>query len=208
MNSHACCHSSYYSLLQRLTATPLRKAMKVRSLVALLLLTIAPTLVAAEETFDILVYGGTSAGVIAAVQAGRMGKSVALVEPTRHLGGMTTGGLGATDTGNQKAIAGVSREFYQRILKHYQQMSAWKCETPEQYAKRERYFQDDALFGFEPHVAEQTYNQMLAEAKANVIFGERLDLKNGVKKQGARIVSITMESGRTFAAKIFIDATY
>jgi hypothetical protein len=184
--------------------------MTERSLMALLVLVVAlPTRTAsAAETYDILVYGGTSAGVIAAVQAGRMGKSVALIEPTHHLGGMTTGGLGATDTGNQKAIAGISREFYQRILKHYQAMSAWKYETPLEYAKRERYFQDDALFGFEPQVAEQIYNQMLAEAKAIVILGERLDQKVGVKKQGTRIVSITTESGRTFAAKVLIDATY
>jgi hypothetical protein len=181
--------------------------MNGRSSIALLLLLVAPAAVG-EETFDIVVYGGTSAGVTAAVQAGRMGKSVALVEPTRHVGGMTTGGLGATDTGNQKAIAGLSREFYQRVLKHYQQMSAWRYETPQEYAKRERYFQEDALFGFEPHVAELVYNQMLAEAKVSVILGQRLDLKNGMKKQGTRIVSVTTESGRAFAAKVFIDATY
>lgn len=157
---------------------------------------------------DIVVYGGTSAGVIAAVQAGRMRKHVILIEPTQHVGGMTTGGLGATDTGNQKAIGGVSREFYQRILGYYQDKSAWKYETPQQYAKRERYYADDALFGFEPHVAEKIYGQMLEEAHVSVVRGERLDLQKGVKKAGPRIVSITMESGRTFAGKIFIDATY
>ncbi len=162
----------------------------------------------APDAYDVVIYGGTSAGVIAAVQAGRMGKRVALVEPTKHLGGMTTGGLGATDMGNQKAIAGVSREFYQRILKHYADKSAWKYETPDEYAKRERYYQDDALFGFEPHVAEKIYNDMLAEAKATVIFNERLDLKSGVTKNGARIASIQMESGHAYSAKMFIDATY
>jgi hypothetical protein len=157
---------------------------------------------------DIVVYGGTSAGVIAAVQAGRMGKKVILVEPTKHLGGMTTGGLGATDTGNQKAIGGVAREFYRRILKYYRDKSVWKYETPEQYARRERYYMGDALFGFEPHVAEKIYGEMLAEAHATVVLGERLELKDGVKKQGPHIVSIKMESGRTFVAKVFIDATY
>lgn len=157
---------------------------------------------------DIVVYGGTSGGVIAAVQAGRMGKHVILIEPSRHVGGMTTGGLGATDTGNQKAIGGVSREFYQRILRYYQEKSAWKYETPQQYARRERYYTEDALFGFEPHVAEKVYGQMLDEAHVQVVLGERLDLNKGVKKDGPKIVSITMESGRTFAAKVFIDASY
>jgi hypothetical protein len=157
---------------------------------------------------DIVVYGGTSGGVIASVQAGRMGNHVILIEPTQHLGGMTTGGLGATDTGNQKAIGGVSREFYQRVLKYYQDPSVWKYETPQQYAKREKYYMGDALFGFEPHVAEKIYNDMLGDAHVQVVLGERLNLQKGVKKDGTRIVSITMESGRTFGGKVFIDATY
>src|SRR3954464_5992337 len=104
--------------------------------------------VGAQESYDVVVYGGTSGGVIAAVQAGRMGKSVVLIEPSKHLGGMTTGGLGATDMGNQAAIGGVSREFYGRILKYYQDQSVWRQETPDEYAKRERYIFKDAQFGF------------------------------------------------------------
>src|SRR5689334_15704833 len=74
---------------------------------------------AAEREVDIVVYGGTSGGIAAAVQAARLGKSVVLIEPDKHLGGMTTGGLGATDIGNKAAIGGLSREFYQRLKKHY-----------------------------------------------------------------------------------------
>ncbi|MDB5321043.1 MAG: hypothetical protein JWN40_2674 [Phycisphaerales bacterium] len=162
----------------------------------------------AEESFDVVVYGGTSGGVIAAVQAGRMGKSVVLIEPGQHLGGMTTGGLGATDMGNQAAIGGVSREFYGRILKYYEDKSVWKQETPEAYAKREHYIFKDAMFGFEPHVAERILNDMAAEAKVKVVKGQRLDLKQGVKKEGTRIISIKMESGDVYAGKTFIDGTY
>src|SRR5438045_4776746 len=104
-----------------------------------LLLTLPSALAIAQEQFDVVVYGGTAGCVIAAVQAGRMGKSAAVVEPTQHLGGMTTGGLGATDMGNQGAIGGVSREFYARIFKHYEDPAAWKQETREDYAKREKY---------------------------------------------------------------------
>ena len=173
----------------------------------LLCLLAVPGLVRAELS-DVVVYGGTSAGVIAAVQAGRMGKSVVLIEPSKHLGGMTSGGLGATDTGNQAAIGGVAREFYGRILKHYEDKSAWKFETLQAYANRERYIVKDAMFGFEPKVAEEIFNTMLGEAKVRVVLGQRLDLKDGVKKEGARIVSIRMESGQTYEGKIFIDATY
>jgi hypothetical protein len=162
----------------------------------------------AEESHDVIVYGGTSGGVIAAVQAARMGKAVVLVEPTRHLGGMTSGGLGATDFGDEKAIGGVSREFYRRVRDYYQEPSHWLYETPQQYAKRTHYVLADVMYGFEPHVAESVYNQMLAAAKVKVVLGQRLDLKDGVKKEGARIISIRMESGTVFGGRVFIDASY
>src|SRR5690349_4755662 len=73
---------------------------------------------AEPASYDIVVYGGTSGGVIAAVQAAKMGKTVVLIEPGKHLGGLTSGGLGATDIGNKGAIGGLSREFYRRIHKH------------------------------------------------------------------------------------------
>jgi len=163
----------------------------------------------AEKTYDVVVYGGTSSGVVAAVQVARMGKSVVLIEPGRYLGGLTSGGLGATDIGNKRAIGGVAREFYGRIYRHYAQPSAWKHETLEEYRKKSgRSVDVDTMWGFEPHVAEQVYADMIREAKVPVIFGQRLDLKGGVKKQGARITAIVMESGRSFRGRVFIDATY
>src|SRR6185437_12393294 len=60
---------------------------------------------------DVCAYGGTCAGVAAAVQATRMGRTTIIVEPGRHLGGLSSGGLGATDIGNKAAIGGISREF-------------------------------------------------------------------------------------------------
>src|SRR6187402_2948862 len=99
--------------------------------VALLILTGYPAL--AADDYDIVVYGGTSGGVAAAIQAARMGKSVVMIEPTKFVGGLTTGGLGATDIGNKRAIGGMSREFYHRIWQHYQNPGTWKHETREKY---------------------------------------------------------------------------
>lgn len=164
----------------------------------------------AEEKYDIVVYGGTSAGVAAAVQVAKMGHTVALIEPGRHLGGLSSGGLGATDIGNKAAIGGLSREFYQRIYQHYEQTSAWKQETLAEYKtrKRGRSIDTDTMWGFEPHVAEQVFDDMVREAKVPVVFGERLDLKSGVDRQGGRITAVTMESGRVIRGRVFIDATY
>lgn len=163
----------------------------------------------AEQNWDVAVYGGTSAGVIAAVQAARMGRRVVLVEPGRHLGGMTSGGLGATDMGREETITGTTAEFYQRILKWYQapERAALLKEHAATKVGR-RYLRGGRLYAFEPHVAEAVFQQMLAEAKVTVVFGDRLDLQKGVEMAGTRVVSARMESGRVFAARVFIDATY
>lgn len=165
----------------------------------------------AADSYDIVVYGGTSGGVTSAVQAARLGKSVVLIEPTKFLGGLTTGGLGATDIGNKKAIGGISREFYHRIWQHYSDPKSWTLQTREDYyAKRPHgnSADEETMWTFEPHVATQVYDDMIKEAKVPVVFGERLDLKSGVLKEGGRIVKIVMESGRALEGKMFIDATY
>jgi NADPH-dependent 2,4-dienoyl-CoA reductase/sulfur reductase-like enzyme len=87
----------------------------------------------AEDAYDIVVYGGTSSGVAAAVQARQMGKSVVLIEPSHRLGGLSSGGLGQTDIGNKAAIGGLARRFYQAIHEHYSRPAAWKWQRREQY---------------------------------------------------------------------------
>jgi lysophospholipase L1-like esterase len=161
---------------------------------------------------DICVYGGTSGGVIAAVQAARMGKSVILVSPTKHLGGLTSSGLGWTDLGSEAILGGLSREFYHRLYLHYQRPTAWTWQSSNSFAN---VGQNGPAFNhttqlasvFEPRVAEETFNQMLAEWSVPVIQG-LLDLTNGVTKQGQRITAIRTEDGSEFRAKMFIDASY
>jgi hypothetical protein len=170
---------------------------------AFLIFSLAAGSPAAEpQRADLIVYGGTSGGISAAIQAKRLGHSVILIEPTRHLGGLTTGGLGATDIGNKGAIGGMSREFYQRIKKYYQQEQVWI------HSARPKDNGEDTQWTFEPGVATKTFSGMIQEAGVPVITGERLDLKNGVRKDGARITEIVMESGARFAGAVFIDATY
>ena len=163
--------------------------------------------VTAADRYDVVVYGGTSGGVTAAVQCSRMGKTVVLIESTQFLGGLTTGGLGATDIGNKRAIGGLSREFYQRIYKYYLAPERWTRETREAYFK-DRVKNEESMWTFEPSVATKIFNDMITEANVPVVFGQRLDLKKGVIKDGARITKIVMESGRSFEASVFIDATY
>jgi hypothetical protein len=168
---------------------------------------------AAADSADIVIYGGTSAGITAAIQSARMGKTAVLIEPTKFLGGLTTGGLGATDIGNKRAIGGLSREFYANVFRYYADAAKWQHETRDQYFARKPHGNtgsEDTMWTFEPHAASEIYDAMLKEAagKVTVIFGERLDLKKGVVKEGARIVRIVMESGRSFEGKMFIDTTY
>jgi hypothetical protein len=158
-------------------------------------------------SYDVVVYGGTSSGVAAAVQARRMGKTVVLIEPSRHVGGLTAGGLGATDIGNKAAIGGIAREFYRRIGGHYARPEAWRFQTRESYQSG-RQADEEEMWTFEPYVAEAVLREMLREADVPVVFGDRLDLNGGVRKDRNRIVAIRMESGAEFRAKMFIDATY
>lgn len=159
---------------------------------------------------DVCVYGGTSAGVIAAIQVARMGKTVVLIEPSQHIGGMTSGGLGNTDIGKQETIGGIAREFYRKIHRWYHLPKHWKFQTPQDFIKLAdaKRIAPDAMFVFEPHVAELTFHKMLAAAEVPVVLGERLDLENGVEKDGNKIVSIRMESGRVFSGKVFLDCSY
>jgi len=162
---------------------------------------------------DICIYGGTASAVIAAVQARAMGKSVIVVSPDAHLGGLTSGGLGWTDTGNKAVIGGLSREFYRRVWKHYDRPEAWTWEPRESFGNRGQgtVAMDGELrtmWIFEPHVADKVFEELVREHQIPVRRNERLDRAKGVRKDGARIVSITTLSGTTYTARMFIDATY
>jgi len=159
-----------------------------------------------SQTYDVVIYGGTAAAVSAAVQARRMDKTVVIVCPDKHLGGLTAGGLGWTDSGRKEVIGGVSREFYQRVKKHYDRPGAWVHQKPGDYSRYRA--DDDAMWVFEPHVAERTFEELVAEYDIPVFRDEWLNRKGGVRKNSSRIVSITMLSGRTYRGRIFIDATY
>lgn len=171
---------------------------------------LSTTLSWSADSYDIVVYGGNSGGVMAAVQAARMGKTVALIEPSQHLGGMTSGGLGLVDVGNPQTIGGLGREYFHLVWQHYRDDANWTLEKkhsiPEQHEPLPA--SDQTMWIVEPAVAERLFDRLVAEAKVVVVRGERLNRKSGVKKTEQKIVSIVMESGRAFTAKMFIDATY
>jgi len=163
------------------------------------------------KKYDIVIYGGTSAGVSAAIQSSRMGKSVVLIEPTNRIGGLTTGGLGQTDIGNKQAIGGISREFYENIKKYYDDPENWKWEKRSDYKDggQTRTEEGEAtMWTFEPSAALAVYKSMMDKEKIKMVYNERLNRETGVKKVAGKIESITMESGKTFKGKVFLDATY
>lgn len=160
------------------------------------------------KRYDVVIYGGTSAGISAAIQTSRMDKTVLLIEPSQRLGGLTTGGLGATDIGNKQAIGGISREFYQNIKKHYEDDANWKWQNPEEYQQNRNDGSQDAMWTFEPSAAVEVYRKMMAAETIDVKYGERLYRQAGVRKKGARIMEIEMESGNIYRGKMYIDASY
>lgn len=139
------------------------------------------------KPFDLVVYGATAGGVMTAVAAAREGLNVALVDPGHHVGGMVSGGLSSSDMGRQEVIGGMAMEFFERVGRHYGETVETK---------------------FEPHVAEEVFNEMLREAKVTTIFDQKVREKKGVTKTGDRIVAITLENGEILRAVVFADTTY
>ena len=163
---------------------------KVRCAAAIAILTIASGSLSAgapaRHAADVVVYGGTAGGVIAAVAAAREGRTVTLVTPDRHLGGMVSGGLGWTDYGKKQVIGGYSLEFFERVGRKYGRDIEWH---------------------FEPHVAEGVFNDLVKEARITVVPG-RLREKSGVRKSGSTVRELVTEDGSRFSAAVFIDASY
>lgn len=163
---------------------------------------------------DVIVYGGTSAAVIAAVQVKRMGRSVIMVSPDVHLGGLSSGGLGFTDTGNKEVIGGLSKEFYQRLYEHYQQDSAWKWQQRSEYGNKGQHTvaldgETSSMWIFEPHVAERVFEDLIRENDVLVHRDAWLDRSaSGILLRENKIISFNTLGGNTYKGKMFIDATY
>jgi hypothetical protein len=183
------------------------------SLVSVIGTLVALPVPAATHTADVVVYGGTASGVMTAVQVARLGKSVLIVSPDTHLGGMTSGGLGWTDAGNMDAVGGLALEYYRRMHDHYAQDSEWRQQTRDEFIASgprasNMYGKGGAVWSFEPHVAEALFDAYIAEHKIPVHRDAWLDREKGVRVEGTRIVSITTLAGDTFTGQQFIDATY
>ena len=190
---------------------------KLKTLIALSLLIFgcSPTQKQNQNEFsaDVIIYGGTSGAVTAAVEVIQSGKSAIIVSPDKHLGGLTSGGLGYTDTGNKTVIGGLSREFYHRVWLHYNDSSAWNWQKHSEYGNKGQGTvamdgENRTMWIFEPHVAEQVFEDFVKENNIPVYRDEWLERENGVKTENGKIVSFTTLSGKTFSGKIFIDATY
>ncbi len=162
---------------------------------------------------DVIIYGGTSVAVTAAVEVVKSGKKAIIVSPDTHLGGLSSGGLGYTDTGNKATIGGLSREFYHRVWLHYNDSNSWKWEKHEEYGNKGQGTpamdgENRTMWIFEPHVAEKVFEDFISEYDIPVYRDEWLNRESGVVTKDGKVVSFTTLSGKTFKGKMFIDATY
>jgi len=167
----------------------------------------------ADEPVDVVIYGGTSAAIAAAVQAKKMGASVIVVSPDKHLGGLSAGGLGWTDSGDKRAIGGVSRDFYHRLWLHYDKPEAWKWQERGAYGNKGQGTaaidgENRTVWVFEPHAAEGVFEDLVKEFKIEVVRDAWLDRESGVTLEGGKIKSIKTLDGKTYSGKTFIDTTY
>jgi hypothetical protein len=160
----------------------------VSKLAALLLALAVPA--HAQHAYDLVVYGATAGGVTTAISGARHGLETVLIEPGRHVGGMSTGGLSRTDVGKREVIGGMALEFYQLVGDRYEMR---------------RYNQPVAWF-YEPKVGEAVMRQWLKDSGVTVLFGHRLEEKDGVVGDGARVLEIVTESGARFRGSVFATA--
>lgn len=161
----------------------------------------------ARQHADIVIYGCTSGGVVAAIEARRLDRSVLLLCREDYLGGMSTNGLGWSDTGNHRAIGGLSLEFYRKVKRYYDDPSVW-VHAPRP-AGAENFVDGDAMWQFEPKVAERIFEDWAKQAGVVIVRNQPLDRsKRGVEMDGNRITAFRSKTGQRFEGKIFIDATY
>ncbi len=157
-------------------------------------------------SYDLVIYGGTPAGITAAIQAMRMGHSAVLINPNDHIGGATTGGLTWTDYGQEETIGGLADEFYVRIKKYYDDPSNWKFENQDSSEVYNHFGPDGRyIISFEPSVALRTFLEMLDENNVKVIKNKPIQ---SVHKQEGIISGITTHDGTVFNGRLFIDASY
>ena len=159
---------------------------------------------------DVVVYGSSPAAISAAVQAKRMGRSVVVVSPESRIGGLTTGGLGATDIGNKAAFGGIALEFYRDVAAWYSNPEHWTHQRPEEYfpgGQRAGARGNDTMWTFEPSAALAILEGWEKRDGLDVRRGEWLDREKGVEKKAGRIVAIRTLSGRVYHGRVFIDAT-
>ncbi|TBX24285.1 xanthan lyase [Jiulongibacter sediminis] len=143
-----------------------------------------------------------------------MNHSVIIVSPDKHLGGLSSGGLGFTDSGDKTVIGGLSKNFYERLYRHYQKTEAWKWEKKEDFGNKGQGTvaldsQTGSMWLFEPSVAEAVFKDFIRENEITVHRDQWLLRKpEGLKKEKGKIKSFQTLSGNTYKGKIFIDATY
>jgi hypothetical protein len=171
----------------------------------------------AAPHFDLVVYDATPAGIAAAVQAERMGLEALVLSPHEHLGGLTTSGLGATDIGNKAAIGGIAREFYSAVKQHYASEEAWTRQGREEFRGRGHRSEEDAAWTFEPHVAEDLIEALVAKEGVEVWRGVRLDRAGALirsSEEPARLRGVPLVWGQgsggapIVTGEMFIDASY
>lgn len=180
-----------------------------------ILLILLPLLISCKPQYDICVYGATASGVMAAIQAARMGQKTVLIANDSHVGGVATSGLTATDMNRHAVVGGLAEEFYKEIYKYYLNPDVWTCQTRDEFMvstlKRTYTGKNDPRqiqWVYESKVAENIMKTMLEEAGVKVLYNSRIDRNQAINKKGSDIQSITLTNNQIIKAKVFIDSSY
>lgn len=180
----------------------------MKKLLLKILFIICPVILFAQGSYyDVVIVGGTPGGIMSAIAASREGKSVVILERSEHIGGLPANGLGATDIATRGATTGLFREFVNHILDYY--IAKYGKDSEQVKMCSDGYH-------FEPHVAAQVFDEMLAPEKKNVtvLTMRQFDAEaKNVIMEGSQIKTLKIYNRETkkqeqYSGKVFIDATY
>ena len=159
---------------------------------------------------DLVVYDATPAGISAAIAGRRAGLAVILISPHRHLGGLTTSGLGATDVGAGSTVGGIGREFYQALREHYDLPQSWNRQKKSDFKGRGHKAGEDVAWTFEPQVAEALLEKMLREEGVRVLRDSPIDRTAAATTRSIpwRLIGLRLKKGGMVRGRVFIDASY
>jgi hypothetical protein len=154
---------------------------------------------------DVIIYGGTPAGLAAAAAVVREGMRPIVIEPTVHIGGLITGGIACTDTGTPQFVGGLSAEFFDQVATENRRLYPTPEKPVIRFRGRSIPWRPARNWDLEPKVARAVFDEWVRKGGYPLIRNRRVA---EVRVSQKCITGIRLTDGAELTGKVFIDASY